>query len=198
MDGQETKIEEKPKKTRRPMRKRASFKRPPHPAFPVRGLWEGASEEERTKAHVACMAILEYWLGRATKTEIAERLAVTPLRVWQLSQQALSGMLAGLLRQPRSRGKVVLPPARPQEDPKMLQRRIAELEVKLERTEDLVRVLKELPWQQQSSPSVKEARDAVRKRKKRSSKRARRGEPVSTKPARANRESDDAGRDATG
>ena len=93
-------------KRRRPLRKRATFKRPPPPAIPVRGLWEHASEEQRQKAHIACMAILEYWLGHASKQETADRLEVTPLRVWQLSQQALSGMLAGLLRQPRVRGMV--------------------------------------------------------------------------------------------
>lgn len=82
----------------RTSRKRSRFSRCPRPAIPVRGLWEQASEAERTSAHRSCMAILEYWLGKSSKAQIAARLEVPPLRVWQLSQQALSGMLAGLLR----------------------------------------------------------------------------------------------------
>ena len=128
-------------------RKRPSFRRLPPPAPSVRGLWIAASDEERSKAHRLCMAILEYWLGRATKEEIAERLELTPLRVWQLSQQALSGMLVGLLRLPRSRARLVESSAHPPSDTTSLRKRIAELEKKLARTEDLVRVLKHLPWQ---------------------------------------------------
>ncbi len=182
---------------RRPLRKRASFKRPPPPAIPVRGLWEHASEEQRERAHRTCMAILEYWLGQASKRETAQRLEVTPLRVWQLSQQALSGMLAGLLRQPRMRGKVKLPFADPRNDPKTMQRRIAELEVKLARTEDLVRVLKELPWSRPPSSPTKEASDGRRK-KRGSSKKARRGRPVSRSSATADRTSDVERGDETG
>lgn len=136
---------------KRPRRKRAGRKRVkfssfPRPAPSVKALWSQASEEERKRAHQLCMAILEYWVGRTTKEDLAERLEVPPLRIWQLSQQALSGMLAGLLRQPRRRATVGLPPADPETDPKPLRLQIAELEKKLARTEDLVRVLKHLPW----------------------------------------------------
>ena len=93
------------KRRKRSGRKRSSFRVPPKPARPVRALWEQATQEEREKAHTTCMAILEYWLGKKSKEEVASGLSVTPLRVWQLSQQALSGMLAGLLKQPRTRGK---------------------------------------------------------------------------------------------
>jgi hypothetical protein len=70
---------------------------------------------------------------------------VTPLRVWQLSQLALSGMMAGLLTQPRRR---VGPEAldRPRgEMPAALKRRLVDLEKKLARTENLVRVLSGWP-----------------------------------------------------
>lgn len=184
------------RKQRRPMRKRTTFKRPPRPAIPVRGLWESATEEQKQKAHTACMAILEYWLGKCSKREVAERLGVTPLRVWQLSSQALSGMLAGLLRQPRMRGKVDLSFADPRVDPKTMQRRIAELEEKLARTEDLVRVLKELPWSRPPT-SAKEAKDG-RGRKRGSKKRARRGPQVSRSTATTDRGQDEARGDATG
>ena len=92
-----------PKRRARTGRKRTVFKTTPKPAWPVRGLWESAPQAEKEEAHRTCMLILEYWLGKKSKQAVAEELSVTPLRVWQLSQQALSGMLAGLLKQPRKR-----------------------------------------------------------------------------------------------
>jgi len=141
-ETQSTKVQRK-----RMTRKRPNFRRLPPPAPSVRGFWMQASDEERSKAHRVCMAILEYWLGRASKEEVAERLQMPPLRVWQLSQQALSGMLVGLLRLPRNRAKLVSSSAHQKTDTTTLRQRIAELERKLARTEDLVRVLKHLPWQ---------------------------------------------------
>jgi hypothetical protein len=163
-------------------RKRTCFKGWPRPAIPVRGLWEQATPEEKSKAHTACMAILEYWLGKASKAQIAQRLEVPPLRVWQLSQQALSGMLAGLLRQPKTRRKVSLPPATPEEDPTHLKRRIVDLEKKLARTEDLVRVLKDLPWARQAaSPPTANGKGGPDARSK--PIRVRRGAQASTRNA---------------
>jgi hypothetical protein len=140
-----TPIPERPRRTRR-VRKRTAFRKIPKPAWPVRGLWEAAPQEEQRRAHEACMKILEYWLGKKAKVEIADELGVTPLRVWQLSQQALSGMMAGLLKQPRRR---VGPEAfEPEviETKAELKRRIAELQRQLVSTEDLVRVLRNAPW----------------------------------------------------
>jgi hypothetical protein len=155
-------------KQKRTYRKRTRFRGLPRPAIAVRGLWEQATHEEKQRAHTQCMAILEYWLGKASKQEIAGRLEVAPLRVWQMSQQALSGMLAGLLRQPKRRAKVALPPASPEEDPRLLSKKIRELEKKLACTEDLMRVLRDLPWNAataRSTPatSAKEKRDGGRK-----------------------------------
>ena len=156
--------EARPRRTRT-SRKRTRFASYPRPAIAVRGLWEQASEQEKRTAHRCCMAILEYWLGKASKVEIAARLEVAPLRVWQLSQQALSGMLAGLLRQPKRRAKVALPPASPEEDPTLLRRRIGELEKKLARTEDMVRVLRDLPWAKGVETTPKKESDARTKRR---------------------------------
>lgn len=127
-------------------KKRACFRKYPRPAIAVRGLWEHATEEERRKAHATCMVMLEYWLGRITKQQAAERLSVPGLRVWQMSQQALSGMLAGLLKQPR-RGRPTERSASmdPGDDPKVLKKRIAELERKLATAEDLIRIFRDLP-----------------------------------------------------
>jgi hypothetical protein len=172
----------------RTRRKRTRFKSLPKPAVAVRSLWEQASEEEKARAHGLSMAILEYWLGKATKGEIARRLELPALRVWQLSQQALSGMLAGLLRQPkrRRRGPAALVPLNPEEDPALLRKRILELERKLSRTEDLVRVLRDLPWAPKRAASAQEGADGSRERARRVS-RTRRGEPVSTRDAATNR-----------
>ena len=88
-----------PRATPRPRRvrtgrKRSVFQPPARQAWPVRGLWEAAPEEQRREAHQTSMLILAYWLGKKSKLQVAEELKVKPLRVWQLSQLALSGMLA--------------------------------------------------------------------------------------------------------
>lgn len=144
---EQPRYEQRPRRTRMG-RKRTRFALPTHHAPSVKALWQAASSEEQAQAHRLSMAILEYWLGKTPKVEIARRLEVPPLRVWQLSQMALSGMLAGLLRQPktRPRGRPSLPPASPEDDPRLLKQHIRELERKLARTEDLVRVLRDLPW----------------------------------------------------
>ena len=123
-------------------RRRASFQVPKAPV-PVRWLWDAATEEQRQRAHLAVVAVMEYWLGRATKLEAAEKLQITPLRLWQISQQALSGMVAGLLKQPKSRkGVVALDPT---DDPKMLRKKIAELEKVVATQERLIAILREMP-----------------------------------------------------
>lgn len=146
-----------------PTRTRAGLKRirfnPPVPAYPVRGLWNSATEGERQTAHRTCVVILEMWLGKVGRPEAARRLGMTHLRLTQLSQQAVSGMMAGLLRQPRCRvpkGVLERRPA-PENDPTVLKRRVAKLIEDLQRTENLVRVLQELPMQRGSeAPDRKE------------------------------------------
>lgn len=171
-----------PKRRTRRNRKRTVFHKAPRPAWPVRGLWESAPEEARQQAHTTCMKILEYWLGKKTKAQVAEELSVSGLRVWQLSQQALSGMLAGLLKQPRCRvGPEVFQPGRAKSR-EQLQKRIGELEAELARTEDLVRVLRTAPWMSSSSESsVKEGSKRGRKKTARRTKstRAPRAAPAS-------------------
>lgn len=147
--------ENAPKKRRvRTGRKRTVFEKPPRPAWPVRGLWESAPQADKERAHVTCMAILEYWLGKKSKAEVAEALEVTPLRVWQLSQQALSGMMAGLLTQPRRRVDREVFEGRAGPTREALKKRIAGLEKELSRTEDLVRVLRTAPWAQSDSETT--------------------------------------------
>jgi len=145
----------------------------------VKVLWESASEEERTRAHRTCMALLEMWLGKKAKEEVAAELGLSSIRVWQLSQSGLSGMLCGLLKQPRTRGKVEAMPRDPENDPRALKARIKKLESQLELTEDLVRVLKDCPWNRgadfQGLEEFLKARQAKLERQARRESRARKG-----------------------
>src|SRR2546430_14413810 len=88
----------------RKRRRNLKFPLPKIPALPVKALWEMSSPEQRKQAHEASATIMEYWLGKITKQEMAERLRMPPLRTWQLCQQAISGMVAGGLNQPQTRG----------------------------------------------------------------------------------------------
>src|SRR5690242_18795255 len=94
--------EQRPRRARRGL-KRTRFQVPKKMPVPIKALWEGASEEERARAHTTAVEILCAWLGKTSRAESAQRLSVPPLRFWQLSQQAVAGMVAGLLRQPRAR-----------------------------------------------------------------------------------------------
>ena len=173
---------EKPRRTRTG-RKRTVFRTTPRPAWPVRGLWESAPEEEKTRAHETCMKILEYWLGKKTKAQIAKDLSVTPLRVYQLSQQALSGMMAGLLTQPRRRvGPEAFARTTAGESPTELKRRIVRLETELSRTEDLVRVLRTAPWRSPTAESPAKGGKARGRAKKKRTQGAR--PPRGTTPGR--------------
>lgn len=138
-------IETAPKRRKRRGKKRLVFKDPERTAPAVRELWRQASEDEKAKAHSLCVSVLEYWLGRTSKQELSKRLGIPPLRVWQLSQQALSGMLAGLLKQPRGRGTREMAAIPPEDDPRVLRKRIKELERQLKQTEELVMILRDLP-----------------------------------------------------
>ena len=134
-------VEAVPTRVRRG-RRRSNF-RVPRPAVPVRGLWESATEEQKDRAHRSAVAVMEYWLGRVTKQEAAQKLEIPPLRIWQLSQQALSGMVAGLLVQPKARKGVV--PLDPMDDPKALRKRIGELERLVATQDRLISILREMP-----------------------------------------------------
>ena len=128
----------------RTYRKRRRVEKAPRPVYPMRALWDSVTEEERAKAHATCGTILEYWLGVSSKEEVSRKLGVPPLRVWQMSQRAVAGMVCGLLRQPRTRRKVVMPTS-PEEDPKALRKRIAKLEREIEWKNGLIQILKDLP-----------------------------------------------------
>lgn len=143
------------KKSRR-YRKRTLIKQVPKMPWPVNALWEAASEEERLHAHKLSITMLEMWLGKISKQEASERLGLPPLRLWQMSQQALAGMTAGLLKQPkrRPRGRPSL--ENPQESSVELRRQLAKMEKDLQMHVGLVALLRELPMNRsRAKPELK-------------------------------------------
>lgn len=174
---------ETPARTRRG-KKRLVFQPPRQVARSVRSLWEAAGPEERAKAHTSCVAILSMWLGRKTRHQVATELELPPLRVWQLSQSALSGMLAGLLKQPRGRGKGLLMESS-EEDPRALRKRIAELEAENRALKELLEVLKDLPSaREHPAPRPRKKQEAVEKKRGKTSAVQRDGEESSGEHAR--------------
>lgn len=178
--------EMEPQQRTRRGRKRTVFNKAPRPAWPVRGLWESAPQAEKERAHKTCMLILEYWLGKKAKSQVATELEVTGLRVWQLSQQALSGMMAGLLTQPRTRVSAEVFERRTGETPAVLKKRIVELEKELARTEDLVRVLRTAPWANSNSDSPpKGGKSRAKKGKSNGTKKSPPRSPAANRSAAA-------------
>jgi hypothetical protein len=180
-----------------PRRTRRSSKRlrfaAPRPALPVRGLWEAASEEEKAKAHRTCVAMLEWWMGRKTREAVASELGQSSLRMWQLSQAALSGMLAGLLRQPRRRGRAAMRAVLDDtsQDLAALRKENAELKRRLAVAERLIVLLRESPiGKAQSLPPAQEAETA--------DGRARAGRKKTARRADASRHDHAAERDVGG
>ena len=169
-----------PRRSRR-SRKRTRFGVPQHPAKSVKALWQEASPKDREEAHRLGMAILETWLGKRSRLDVAQELKMPVLRVWQLSQQAVSGMLAGLLIQPRTRRTASMPALPPDEDPKVLLKRIASLERELQTANRLNEVLKLLP-DRPPAPPEKVTKKATPK------KPARRAKPAGEKRRRTKAE----------
>ena len=137
---------------RRTGKKRLHFEPPVQMPPGVKELWRASSSEAQAKAHQTCVEILAMWLGRKQREEVARALSIPPLRVWQLSQQALSGMLAGLLKQPRTRCRAEVSMTPSEDDPRLLKKRILELEEEKQRQTDLLRLLAQLPKPGSESP----------------------------------------------
>jgi hypothetical protein len=120
--------------------------------LPVKALWQGASEEERSVAHRTATAILSTWLGKTTREAAAKDLGLSAVRLWQLSQQAVCGLVVGCLRQPRFRGR---PPAGGYgpgaEGVGALKKRIALLERELDGSRRLIEVMKDFPGRREAS-----------------------------------------------
>lgn len=140
-----TERKEAPARRRRTGKKRLHFRPPQAMPRGVRELWQSATSEEQAAAHRSCVQVLAVWLGKRSREEAAVSLGVAPLRVWQLSQQALAGMLAGLLIQPKARRRREDTMGTNPDDPRMLRKHITELERKNVELEQLVRLVAQLP-----------------------------------------------------
>ena len=128
--------------TSRPRRRRRTVDSFLRPVQPIKAIWASASEEERQKARSLASELLGYWLGHETKAEISRRLGIPPIRVWQMSQRALSGMVTALLRPPEGR-RGAAPLLSP--EVKELRRRVAELEAETSSQRRLIELLRTLP-----------------------------------------------------
>lgn len=178
-----TSTTETPVRTRRTRKRR--FKHLPRPAIAVKGLIQAATPEELQKAHATCLLILDWWLGKKSKLEVARALSIPELRVWQLSQQGLSGMIAGLLKQPRPRRRGAqktlgdnTTPARgcdPENDPVVLKKTIHRLTQELQAANRVNAVLRQFPFAPKAPTPTEERRGAKQKSPR----------PTRTKPARA-------------
>jgi hypothetical protein len=137
--------EPRTRRSKRPGKRKSGF-RMDTPPWPVRAIWETASPEERKKGHELGVLMLEHWLGRVSRKDLAEKLNLPPLRVWQMSQQALSGMVVALMKQPKLPMKGTPPPSEiPKEDTKALYRKIDDLQREKQVLADLVDLMKDLP-----------------------------------------------------
>lgn len=144
-----------PRRERRPRTGKKRLKFEPPKRFPrgVKELWQSATASEQETAHRACVQILAMWLGKRTRAAVASELSIPSLRVWQLSQQALSGMLAGLLRQPRPRRRVEeIPMEEREESRSAMKRKIAELEKDLAVQRDLLQLIASVPKPRSGPP----------------------------------------------
>lgn len=152
-----------PADSQRKRRRRRTVDRFLRPVYPISAIWAGASEEEQRKARTLCGEILGYWLGHESKAALARRLAMPQVRVWQLSQRAMTGMVAALLRPPTGRRG-----AMPRLDPevKALRKRVADLESETALLRRLVQLLRTMPGNEDRE-LPKEAGSAARKRKPR-------------------------------
>ena len=128
-----------------------------------------ASREEQETAHRSCTQILSMWLGKKQREEVSRELSIPPLRVWQLSQQALAGMLSGLLHQPRPRRRSEEMAMDPKSNDLRTQaKRIAELERQNSDKDALIRLLSALPKPRTEPSESVEPTPAAKTRTRRS------------------------------
>jgi len=135
---------------------------------PIKAIWDQASEEERAKARDLTSELLGYWLGHESKAELARRLGVPPIRVWQMSQRAMAGMVASLLRPPSGR-RGAMPRVGP--EIKELRKRNAQLQREVDLLRRLVALLRTMPGNEHRELPKEE------RRARRGTRRAKKVEP---------------------
>jgi hypothetical protein len=152
-----------PSRTPRPRRRRAAISKWAQPVYPIKAIWDAATAEERDRARELATELLGLWLGQQTKEDLAKRLQVPPIRVWQMSQRAVAGMVAAMLRPPEGR---VGPMPRLAPEVRELRARVAALEKELAVSRSLVTLLRSMPGSVRRE-RPKEANDAVPPRPRR-------------------------------
>lgn len=139
-----------PKRPKRAGKRKMGF-RMDTPPWPVRAIWELAPETERQEAHKTGVLMLEHWLGRMTRKELGTKLNLPPLRVWQMSQQALAGMVVALMVQPKRPPRGTPMPnqnkIQDRDELKTLRKRVTELEQDNRVLKELLDLMKDMPGQ---------------------------------------------------
>jgi hypothetical protein len=146
-----------PLKRGRRMGKRKMGFRMDTPPWPVRAIWELASEQERKEAHQKGVLMLEHWLGRMSRKDLGTKMDLPPLRVWQMSQQALTGMVVGLMAQPKRPPKgtpMAMEKKIEKEDLKTLRKENHELKEQNRVLQELLNLLKDMPGQMPAAPQA--------------------------------------------
>jgi hypothetical protein len=119
------------------------------------------------------MAILSTWLGKTTREAAAKDLSLSAVRFWQLSQQAVCGLVVGCLRQPRYRGRPPKGGFGPEaEGVGALRKKIAELERELDGSRRLIEVMKDLPGNRDRVGGAEDAKGHGRAGRERRAARA--------------------------
>lgn len=145
------------------------------PVYPMRAYYEAASEEEQRQAHRLSATILEYWTGVKTKQEAAKALGVPPIRVWQMSQRAATGLVCALLTPPSGKRG---PPMQTDEGEKALRREVERLRKENALQRELIEVLRELPGNRDRGiPATEPAKEAEATPPRRKKSRERRALP---------------------
>jgi len=151
------------------------------PVYPMRAYYDAANEEERRQAHLLSAIILEYWTGVKTKSEAAKALGVPPIRVWQMSQRAATGLVCALLTPPS--GKRGRPMASGEEE-SALRRENERLRKENALQRELIAVLRELPGNRErelplpKEPAKEAEAKTPRRTKSKTPRRAVPGDPA--------------------
>ncbi len=156
------------------------------PVYPMRAYYDAASEEDRRRAHLLSATILEYWTGVKTKSEAATALSVPPIRVWQMSQRAATGLVCALLTPPSGKRG---PPMASDETEKALLKELERLRKENALQRELIEVLRELPGNRDreirtvTPPDTAREAEAAKPRKRKSREpRALPGDPGVVSP----------------
>lgn len=111
----------------------------------MKGLWNHATDDEREQAKLYALKIMETWMGLTSKSKAAESLKIPLIRYWQIHNQAIAGMLAGLLTQPRTRKK---PLGSEASELLLLKKKVTELEAIVKTQDQVIQFLRSIPGSQ--------------------------------------------------